>query len=105
MSNVKLKYCGIYFNSTSIKPTLEQIDQSFGATHPGQFDKSLQLFVLTFRGITFFFPVEPQFEVVSIVLGYKCNLVNKINDVFHRVFGNKRINTHHPKAFLQASCP
>lgn len=62
MSKVKLKYCSMYFNTPQVKPTLKQIDQSFGATHPGQYDSSLQLFLLTFRGLTFFFPVDPQHE-------------------------------------------
>lgn len=26
---------GVHFNSQAIAPTIEQIDQSFGATHPG----------------------------------------------------------------------
>ncbi|MBN3292560.1 CP070 protein, partial [Polypterus senegalus] len=36
LSKVKLKYCGVHFNSQAIAPTIEQIDQSFGATHPGE---------------------------------------------------------------------
>nr|XP_030858562.1 phagosome assembly factor 1 isoform X1 [Gorilla gorilla gorilla]XP_030858563.1 phagosome assembly factor 1 isoform X1 [Gorilla gorilla gorilla] len=35
LTKVKLKYCGVHFNSQAIAPTIEQIDQSFGATHPG----------------------------------------------------------------------
>uniref|UniRef100_A0A8C5SPS6 Uncharacterized protein n=1 Tax=Laticauda laticaudata TaxID=8630 RepID=A0A8C5SPS6_LATLA len=35
LTKVKLKYCGVHFNSQAIPPTIEQIDQSFGATHPG----------------------------------------------------------------------
>lgn len=30
-----LSYSGVHFNSQAIAPTIEQIDQSFGATHPG----------------------------------------------------------------------
>lgn len=28
-------FSGVHFNSQAIAPTIEQIDQSFGATHPG----------------------------------------------------------------------
>lgn len=30
-----LFFSGVHFNSQAIAPTIEQIDQSFGATHPG----------------------------------------------------------------------
>lgn len=30
-----LCFSGVHFNSQAIAPTIEQIDQSFGATHPG----------------------------------------------------------------------
>ncbi|XP_039265199.2 phagosome assembly factor 1-like [Styela clava] len=62
MSKVKLKYCGNYFNSPQNKPTPEQIEQAFGATRPGQYDASLQSYIVSFRGLTFFFPVDAQFE-------------------------------------------
>lgn len=58
MSKVKLKYCGLPFNSPEISPTVEQIDHSFGATHPGVYDETQQLFVLNFRGLSFSFPVD-----------------------------------------------
>lgn len=32
---VCLCFSGVHFNSQAIAPTIEQIDQSFGATHPG----------------------------------------------------------------------
>lgn len=28
-------FSGVHFNTSQIHPTIEQIDQSFGATHPG----------------------------------------------------------------------
>ena len=35
-SRPSLFFCsGVHFNSTHVQPTIEQIDQSFGATHPG----------------------------------------------------------------------
>lgn len=63
MNKVKLKYCGIPFNSPEIPPTFEQIDRSFGATHPGVYDESQQLFVLSFRGLSFSFPVDSKFQL------------------------------------------
>ncbi|XP_002125726.1 phagosome assembly factor 1 [Ciona intestinalis] len=58
MNKMKLKYCGAYFSSPQVHPTVQQIDQSFGATHPAQYDEKHHMFVLSFRGITFLFPVE-----------------------------------------------
>ncbi|KAK3086507.1 hypothetical protein FSP39_019366, partial [Pinctada imbricata] len=62
MSKVRLKYCGVHFNSPQVQPTIEQIDQSFGATHPGVYNSEKQLFVLNFRGLSFDFPIESRFE-------------------------------------------
>ncbi|KAK3580322.1 hypothetical protein CHS0354_003556 [Potamilus streckersoni] len=62
MSKVKLKYCGVHFNTPQVHPTIEQIDQSFGATHPGVYNSDKQLFVLNFRGLSFDFPIESKFE-------------------------------------------
>nr|CAG4643989.1 EOG090X06XP [Lepidurus arcticus] len=55
---VKLRYCGNHFNSPTIAPTIDQIDQSFGATHPGVYNSDKQMFALNFRGLCFEFPVE-----------------------------------------------
>lgn len=64
---MKLKYCGAYFNSPEVQPTLDRIDQSFGATHPAQFDDKHFMFVLSFLGITFVFPVGPQADVSNSI--------------------------------------
>lgn len=58
LSKVKLKYCGVHFNSQAIAPTIEQIDQSFGATHPGVYNSAEQLFHLNFRGLSFSFQLD-----------------------------------------------
>uniref|UniRef100_A0A3P9Q143 Phagosome assembly factor 1 n=1 Tax=Poecilia reticulata TaxID=8081 RepID=A0A3P9Q143_POERE len=68
LSKVKLKYCGVHFNSQAIVPTIEQIDQSFGATHPGVYNAAEQLFHLNFRGLSFSFQLDswneaPKYEV------------------------------------------
>ncbi|XP_070574143.1 phagosome assembly factor 1-like [Ptychodera flava] len=62
LKKVKLKYCGVHFNSPQVIPTIEQIDQSFGATHPGIYDSAHQLFILNFRGLSFSFPIDSKFE-------------------------------------------
>lgn len=62
LSKVKLRYCGSVFNSLTVFPTLDQIDNSFGATHPGVYHSEKQLFVLNFRGLSFEFPVDSKCE-------------------------------------------
>lgn len=59
---LKLKYSDVVFNSLDVSPTIEQIDQSFGATHPGVYDSGRQVFTLTFRGLSFEFPAQTQFQ-------------------------------------------
>nr|CAG4643234.1 EOG090X06XP [Ilyocryptus agilis] len=59
---VKLKYCGLVFNSSDVIPTIDQIDHSFGATHPGVYDSEKRIFTLNFRGLSFIFPVEQTSE-------------------------------------------
>ncbi|KAJ0069529.1 hypothetical protein NL108_008480, partial [Boleophthalmus pectinirostris] len=71
LSKVKLKYCGVHFNSQAIAPTIEQIDQSFGATHPGVYNAVEQLFHLNFRGLSFSFQLDswneaPKYEVTVL---------------------------------------
>uniref|UniRef100_H3DR49 Phagosome assembly factor 1 n=1 Tax=Tetraodon nigroviridis TaxID=99883 RepID=H3DR49_TETNG len=85
LSKVKLKYCGVHFNSQAVSPTIEQIDQSFGATHPGGswcgsggpsqarlsppvYVAAEQLFHLSFRGLSFSFQLDswneaPKYEL------------------------------------------
>lgn len=65
MKLVKLKYCGLSFNSPEVLPSIEQIEHSFGATHPGVYDSEKQLFMLNFRGLSFYFPVESKFQAGS----------------------------------------
>ncbi|KAK6622400.1 hypothetical protein RUM44_002211 [Polyplax serrata] len=62
MKLIVLKYSGIIFNSPEVVPSLEQIEHSFGATHPGVYDQDKQIFQLNFRGLSFSFPVESKFE-------------------------------------------
>ena len=60
-----LLFSDAVFNSSEVSPTIEQIDQSFGATHPGVYDSDKQVFTLTFRGLSFEFPAETQFQVIK----------------------------------------
>jgi hypothetical protein len=59
---VQLNYCGNVFNSPKITPTVEQIDRCFGATRPGSYDMQRNLFGLNFRGLSFYFPVDSQYQ-------------------------------------------
>lgn len=77
LTKVKLKYCGVHFNSQAIAPTIEQIDQSFGATHPGVYNSAEQLFHLNFRGLSFSFQLDswteaPKYEVSTswVLVGF-----------------------------------
>jgi len=62
LSLVRLKYGDLLFNCPDVSPTIEQIDQSFGATRPGVYDEDKKIFTLTFRGLAFEFPAETKFQ-------------------------------------------
>ncbi|XP_050069817.1 PHAF1 protein CG7083 [Anopheles maculipalpis] len=62
MKLVKLKYCSMTFNSPEVVPSIEEIEHSFGATHPGVYDAAKQLFALHFRGLSFYFPVDSKLQ-------------------------------------------
>lgn len=56
------------FNCCDVSPTIEQIDQCFGATRPGVYDEDKHIFTLTFRGLAFQFPAETKFQVGTYIL-------------------------------------
>lgn len=58
------------FNSPEVLPSLEQIEHSFGATHPGVYDSEKELFTLNFRGLSFYFPVVSKFQSGKLILKY-----------------------------------
>ena len=63
MSKIGLmSFSGSVFNGPELVPSVEQIDRAFGATRPGSYDKHRHLFALNFRGLTFYFPVDLQYE-------------------------------------------
>lgn len=56
MKLVKLKYCGLPFNSPEVLPSIEQIEHSFGATHPGVYDSDKQVLfviILSYKNLNF----------------------------------------------------
>lgn len=55
-------FSNLPFNSPEVLPSIEQIEHSFGATHPGVYDSEKELFILNFRGLSFYFPVESKFQ-------------------------------------------
>lgn len=55
LTKCTLRYGGIPINSKSTAPTLSQIDSSFGATHPGEYCRIIDAYLLTYRGIAFAF--------------------------------------------------
>ena len=55
-------FSDLLFNCPDVSPTIEQIDQSFGATRPGVYDEDKKIFTLTFRGLAFEFPAETEFQ-------------------------------------------
>lgn len=62
MKLVRLRYCGLHFNSPEVLPSIEQIENSFGSTHPAIYDSSKNSFALNFRGLTFFFHVDSKMQ-------------------------------------------
>lgn len=77
---------GLHFNSPEVLPSIEQIEHSFGATHPGVYDAEKQLFVLNFRGLSFYFPVESKVHTVS---------THKLGNLQNEMISNSFINSSH----------
>ncbi|XP_018494262.1 UPF0183 protein C16orf70 homolog [Galendromus occidentalis] len=58
LSKVKLTYSGTVFCSKDVPPTRDQIDETFGATYPGEFDADARMFHQKFRGLCFSFAAD-----------------------------------------------
>lgn len=43
-------------------PSIEQIENSFGSTHPAVYDAAKNSFALNFRGLTFYFHVDMKMQ-------------------------------------------
>lgn len=61
--NYFYNFSGMLFNAPEVMPTIQQVEHTFGATHPGVFDAEKQTFTLNFRGISFCFNVDSKFQV------------------------------------------
>ncbi|CRK92996.1 CLUMA_CG006588, isoform A [Clunio marinus] len=62
MKLVRLRYCGLHFNSPEVIPSIEQIENSFGSTHPAIYDAAKNSFALNFRGLTFYFHIDTKIQ-------------------------------------------
>ena len=62
LKKVQLRYCDTIFNDVDVLPSIEMIDHAFGPTHPGVYDAEKQLFTLSFRGLSFHFPVDAKYQ-------------------------------------------
>lgn len=55
----KLRFCGNYFNNLpAVQPTIDQINDTFGITQPGEYDTNSGLFLLHFPGLLFTFNID-----------------------------------------------
>ncbi|XP_057366695.1 PHAF1 protein CG7083-like [Daphnia carinata] len=105
MNLIKLKYCGLVFNSSDVIPTIDQIDHSFGATHPGIYDPEKRIFTLNFRGLSFTFPVEQASEPRCVRGLGSLQFTNGASPVASKMFifsGNSLIDSKPPP--LPISC-
>lgn len=69
------------FNSPEVLPSLEQIEHSFGATHPGVYDPEKEIFTLNFRGLSFYFQVTSKFQSGKFIAVFCEIIIN--NKVFN----------------------
>lgn len=106
MAKVKLTYCGSPFCSPEIVPTRQQIDDSFGATHPGDYDAAQQMFILNFRGLSFSFQADSRVQSkVEEVMNSSLHFPNGMSPVVSRMaiyYGNSLKDTRPPP--LPLSC-
>ncbi|PRP82003.1 hypothetical protein PROFUN_10497 [Planoprotostelium fungivorum] len=59
---VILSYSGIVFNSSDRPPTLVNIYETFGPTHPGVYDPQNGIYSLHYPGLSFSFPIPKKYE-------------------------------------------
>ncbi|KAL1234764.1 Phagosome assembly factor [Trichinella pseudospiralis] len=58
MNKVRLSYSGMVFSTPSKKPSIEKVNETFGATHPGVYDSVQHVYILSWRGLSMLFPAE-----------------------------------------------
>ncbi|CAN7940886.1 unnamed protein product, partial [Ixodes hexagonus] len=97
---------GSPFCSPEIVPTRQQIDDSFGATHPGDYDAAQQMFVLNFRGLSFSFQADPKVQSkMEEVMNSSLHFPNGTSPVVSKMsiyYGNSLKDTKPPP--LPLSC-
>lgn len=88
-------FSSLPFNSPEVLPSIEQIEHSFGATRPGEYNAEKQLFALNFRGLSFYFPVESKFQTGSThKLGNSCKLQKRFLNIILCNFVQVLFNFH-----------
>uniref|UniRef100_A0A914VF01 Uncharacterized protein n=1 Tax=Plectus sambesii TaxID=2011161 RepID=A0A914VF01_9BILA len=55
LSHIALRYCSSFISKPTDQATVAKIESSFGATHPGVYDKKLKVYTLSWRGLSFCF--------------------------------------------------
>lgn len=93
------------FSSSDVIPTIDQIDHSFGATHPGIYDPEKRIFTLNFRGLSFTFPVEQASEPRYVRGLGSLQFANGASPVASKMFifsGNSLVDSKPPS--LPISC-
>eukprot|EP00118_Oscarella_pearsei_P012071 m.85760 g.85760 ORF g.85760 m.85760 type:complete len:207 (+) comp36465_c0_seq8:55-675(+) len=67
LNQIKLRYGGTHFNvPDNIPPTYRKIEESFGPTFLGEHDQEYRKLILSFRGISFLFPVDNDYRVQTV---------------------------------------
>jgi len=59
---VLLSYAGSVFSAVDKAPTLVNIYERFGPTHPGEYDAAKSMYYLHYPGLSFAFPIPKKYE-------------------------------------------
>jgi len=59
---VTLTYAGEIFSGPTVAPTLVNITERFGPTHPGEYDQLNRVYSLLYPGLLFAFPIPKKYE-------------------------------------------
>uniref|UniRef100_A0A5S6QAC6 Uncharacterized protein n=1 Tax=Trichuris muris TaxID=70415 RepID=A0A5S6QAC6_TRIMR len=105
MTKTSLSYCGNLFSSPNDLPSIEKINQTFSATHPGVYDSSQRIYTLSWRGLSVLFPaasnVTPYFAhgLSSLQFAEDCSLLVSKLIIYH---GNSLAEARAPE--MPISC-
>jgi len=64
VTRVILLYNKSVFNSPEEAPTLVSTSETFGLTHPGEYDPTTQIYYLHYPGLSFTFPIPKKYEAL-----------------------------------------